>query len=130
MKSTLLFVAVITVSSLLGCSESTQPPMREVFVSLEVESAFQNDLVKLSVDGQTLLNSRISTNYVLSLAWSSGLQKISDAYHLLDFAVIEYGVREVYSIDVANDTSTITIRFDKSTKQIHFQQYKGILLRD
>jgi hypothetical protein len=113
-----------------GCTESTQSNANDVYVSFEVESAFQNDLVALLLDSKTLLESRVTTNYTVGLAWSSGLQKLSRDNHMLYFSVIEYGAHNTFDIDLTNDTSTVTINFDKSTKQIRFVQYKGILLRD
>jgi len=130
MKPMLVFLIALVLSWQSGCSESTQSTAKDVYVSLEVESAFQNDLVTLLLDSKTLLESRVTTNYTVSLAWSSGLQKLSNDNHMLYFAVIEYAAHNTYEINLANDTSTVTINFDKSTRQIRFQQYKGILLRD
>jgi hypothetical protein len=129
MKATLFSVIAFVVSWQSGCSEATQSTANEVFVSFEVESAFQNDLVTLHLDNETLLESRVTTNYSISLAWSSGLRRLSNDTHFLYFEAIEYGAQNGYRIDLTNDTSTVTINFDKSTKQIRFQQYKGRLLR-
>ena len=101
-----------------------------MYVSYEIESAFQNDLVKLVLDDKILLESRITTNYVLSLAWSSGLQKISKDDHILHFTMVEYGTEKNYRIDTTNDTSTVLMRFDKNTNQISIKQIKGRTLRD
>jgi hypothetical protein len=129
MKPVLLSFVALAVFLQSGCSESTQSTAKEVYVSFEVESAFQNDLVTLLLDSKTLMESRVTTNYSVGLAWSSGLQKLSNDNHVLYFAVIEYAAHSAYEIDLTNDTSTVTINFNKSTKQISFRQYKGILLR-
>jgi hypothetical protein len=130
MKQIFLSFIALAVLWQSGCSESTQSTAKDVYVSFEVESAFQNDLVTLLLDGNTLLESRVTTNYSVSLAWSSGLRKLSGDTHLLYFELIEYGARNGYRIDLTNDTSTVTINFDKSTRQISFRQYKGRLFRD
>ncbi|MCX6145539.1 MAG: hypothetical protein NTZ35_20215 [Ignavibacteriales bacterium] len=130
MKPILLSLIALAVFWQSGCSESTQPNAKEIFVSIEVESAFQNDLVRLHLNNETLLESRVTTNYSVSLAWSSGLRKLSNDTQFLYFEVTEYGANNGYRIDLTNDTSTVTINFDKSTRQIRFAQYKGILLRD
>ena len=130
MKSVLLSLIALAVFLQSGCSESTQPNAKEVYVSIEVESAFQNDLVTLLVDSKTLVEAQVTTNYTVDLAWSSGLQKLSNDNHMLYFAVVGYAAHNTYAIDLTNDTSTVTINFDRSTRQIRFAQYKGILLRD
>jgi hypothetical protein len=130
MKPKLLHLIVLAVLLQSGCSGSTQPNAKEVYVSIEVESAFQNDLVTLLLDSKTLIETRVTTNYSVDLAWSSGPQKLSNDNHVLYFAVVEYEAHKTYEIDLTNDTSTVTINFDRATKQIRFVQYKGILLRD
>lgn len=130
MRFVFLCSVTVLVSCQPGCRESAGPNSRDVFVSFEVESAFQNDFVTLLLDSKTLLESRVTTNYSIGLAWSSGLQKLSNDAHILYFAVNYYGAHNTYTIDLTNDTSTVTINFDRSTKMVRFQQYKGILLRE
>jgi hypothetical protein len=130
MKTIIFIVSLITLISQTGCKQTTESSSSGIFVSYEVESAFQNDSVKVALDDKTLLESRVTTNYTISLAWSSGLQKLSRDNHFLHFGVVEYGVQKDYRIDTANDTSTVLLRFDKSTKQISFQQIRGRIFRD
>ncbi|MCX6134295.1 MAG: hypothetical protein NTU47_10830 [Ignavibacteriales bacterium] len=126
----LVFLTLLAIFLQLGCHESTQPSLEEIAVLIELESAFKNDLVTLTLDNKMLLESRITTNDVLSLAWSSGFLKLSKESHSLHFAVVEFGAYVGYTIDLSNDTSTVAIGFDRSSKQIHLQQFKGRLLRD
>ena len=123
------FVAMM-VCLQLACTESTQPPAKRVLVVFEVGYSFQNDLVTLLLDDKPLLESRITTNDVLSLAWSSGFKELSNDSHSLFVALVEYGAHDTYKLDLSNDTSTVVINFDKPTRQIRFQQYKGRMLRD
>ena len=125
-----LIVCLLLVALHSGCRESTEPSAKDVYVAFDLESAFQNDLVTMLLDDKTLLESRITTNYTISLAWSTGLKKLSNDHHSLYVALLEYGVHNSYNVDLTNDTSTVAIRFNRSTNQITFQQYKGRLLRD
>jgi hypothetical protein len=125
-----VWLILAVVLSLSGCGESSTSPKKDVTVFFEVESDFRNDLVTLYLDYTTLLQSRITTDPVLSLAWSSGAQKISNDSHFLYFAVSEFGSHGGYSIDLKDDLSTVTINLDRSTKQVIFRQFKGRLLRD
>jgi hypothetical protein len=101
-----------------------------MYVNFEIESAFQDDSVEVNFDDTMLMKSRVTTNYTVDLAWSSGLQKLSRNDHLLRFAVIEYGVQKDYTLDVTNDTSTVLMDFNKDTKKIDIRQFKGSFLRD
>lgn len=114
----------------LACTESTQAPAKTVWVLFEVGYSFQNDLVTLLLDDKLLLESRITTNDVVSLAWSSGFRELSNDSHSLYFALVEYGVHDTYRIDLSNDTSTVIINYDKSIRQIRFDQFRGRRLRD
>lgn len=130
MNKIILIISFIFLGLLSGCEQYVEPASPDFFISLAVESDFQNDLVELSLDNLPVLKSRVTTNYTVSLAWTSGLLKLSRNNHELEFAVPEYGVKERYSIDVTNDTSTVLIRFEKNNKQILINQVKGIILRD
>jgi hypothetical protein len=130
MRTVPFIISLIIIISQTGCKHTTEPIVSDMYVNIEAESSFQDNAVKIIVDNQILLDSRITTNDVLSLAWSSGLQKLSRNHHTLQFTVIEYGIQKNYSIDNTNDTSTVLLRFDKVTKQISIQQIKGKILRD
>ena len=130
MKTVSFFIPLIILIFQTGCKQATEPVVSDMYVNFEVESSFQDNAVKIIVDDKILLDSRITTNDVLSLAWSSGLQKLSRDNHTLQFTVIEYGAQKNYSIDITNDTSTVLLRFDKVTNQISIQQIKGRMLRD
>lgn len=128
MKKLTLFSALLLLVFNTGCEQSTEPTSY-VYISFDVESNFQNDSVRLALDNQLLLNSPVTTNYSVSLAWSSGLKRLSKTFHRLHFSVVDYGIQKDYQVDVTNDTSTVLIHFYKSTKQIDFMQVKGIVRR-
>lgn len=130
MKFLIFTILIITLISYLGCEQTTGPSSSYIYVNDEIESAFQNDSVEVYLDNETILKSRVTTNYTISLAWSSGLQMLSKDYHLLQFKVVDYGVKMDYPVETSNDTSTVLLRFNKNTKQISIKQIKGILLRD
>lgn len=130
MKVIILFVLLTLLISQIGCKQTTEPTLSDMYVSYEIESAFQDDVVKVTLDDKILLESKVTTNYTISLAWSSGLQKLSRTNHIINFVVVEYGVQKDFNIDIANDTSTVLFRFNKSTKQISIRQIKGRVLRD
>jgi hypothetical protein len=129
MKKQLLFVSLMAVLSLTVCKHATEPVVPDMVVNIEVDSAFQDDFVRVVLDGKTLLESKVTTNYTVSLAWSSGLRKMTRDRHVLHFEVVEYAVQRNYTIDASNDTSTVVLLFDKNTKKIGIQQVKGLLLR-
>ena len=125
------FAGLIVIAVLLnGCKHSTEPTQPDIYVNYEIESAFQDDSVKLAVDNKILVESRVTTNYTISLAWSSGWQKLSRSNHTLHFSVVDYGIQKDYAIDTSNDTSTVFLRFNKNTNQIDIEQIKGMILRD
>ena len=129
MKKILFLIAFVILSLLNGCKHATEPQKPDIYVNYEIESAFQDDSVKLTLDDKVLVDSRVTTNLTINLAWSSGLQKLTRSNHTLHFSVPDYRVQRDYTIDTANDTSTVVLRFDKSTNQINIEQVKGMLLR-
>jgi hypothetical protein len=130
MKNIIFFVSLAILISLPGCNQATEPAASDIYVNFEIESAFQNDSVKVTLDEKILLESRVTTDYSVSLAWASGIQRLSRDCHILHFEVVEYGTQKDYGIDITNDTSSVLIRFDQISKQISIQQIKGRYLRD
>lgn len=130
MKYIIFLGLLIIPISQFGCEQTTEPEPSDIYVSYEIESAFQDDSVEMSLDKEVLLKSRVTTDYTISLAWSSGLQKLSRNNHKLHFAVVEYGAETDYLIDNTNDTSTVLLRFNKNINQISIKQIKGIYFRD
>jgi hypothetical protein len=129
MKTIAMFVIFITLLFQVGCKHATQPTLSKMYVSFDVESAFQNDSVKVVLDDNIILEARVTTNYSISLAWSSGLRQLSKESHKLNFSVIESGAENNYAVDATNDTSTVVISFNNSMKEISFGQRKGIIYR-
>ena len=130
MKTMMFIACVVLLTSQVSCKHATETPAPDMYVIYQVESAFQGDSVRLIVDDKILMQSRVTTNYTVDLAWSSELQKLSRDSHTLHFDVIQYDVQNDYRINIANDTSSILIRFNRDTKLISIEQVKGILLRD
>ena len=129
MKKITLLPALLLLMFNADCKHSTEPTAPDIYVSFDVQSTFQNDAVRLALDNKLLLDSPVTTNYSIALAWSSGLKKLSRTMHWLSFSVVDYGVQKSYQVDVTNDTSTVLVDFNKDTKQIRFQQMKGIIHR-
>ena len=130
MKVIKYFFALLLIILLNGCKykQTTEPIFSEnIYVSFDILTTFHNDSVQLALDDKILLDSTISTNNVLSLAWSSGLQRITRNNHILHLSLVEYKAQNYYMVDATNDTSTVLMFFDINTKQITFQQIKGKL---
>jgi len=126
-----IFIAfLLLLFSQSGCKQATEPKASDIYVNFEIEIDFHNDSVKVALDDKILLESRVTTDYTISLAWSSEFQRLSRAAHNLFFTVVEYDVQSHYLIDTTNDTSTVLLRFDKITKKISIHQIKGVVLRD
>ena len=125
MKLTILFISILILLLQFGCKQTTEPGTPDIYVSFEIEHTFENDSVNLSLDNNILLDSSITTNFMLGLAWSSRLRKLSRNNHQLNFSVVEYGAQKDYTVGTSNDTSTVLLRFDKQTNQISIEQIKG-----
>jgi len=125
MKLSFIFIALF--SLLAGCKQATETSP-DVFVIFDIQSDFQNDSVKLIVDNKTFLDSNISTNNLISLAWTSGLHKLTKDNHLMKFSMPILNSQKEFNIDTSNDTSTVIIRYHRSTNEIEISQVKGVVL--
>jgi hypothetical protein len=119
--------------TLFACNEQnqiTQTGQNEVYVNIEAESDFNNDSAKILLGNEALTESRITTNYTVNLAWSSGLRKISGNDCIIQCSLVEYGITRNFKIDTRYDTSTVTITLNRNSGQISFNQFSGLPYRD
>ncbi len=130
MKKTSLLLLFAIVIIQFGCEEYTEPEGKDIYIQIDVESAFQNDLIRVQLDDKILVETKVTTNYTISLAWSSGLQKLKEFKHTLFFSLIDFNIKKIFDIDLTNDTSTVVIRFNRDSKIITIEQFKGLLYRD
>ena len=83
------------------------------------------------MDGKILLDSSISTDQSVGLAWSSGLKSMSPGVHILNIFMADYDIDTNYYFTASpGDTSTIRVRFDKTSNDINIRQIEGRILRD
>lgn len=122
----IIFTAIV----LTGCVQTNEPGEQDYYISIDVESGFLNDAVKLTLDNSTLLNSMVSTDYTINLAWSSGLINLSGDGHILNFTVPGYTLQEDYTIESSYDTSTVIIELDKDSYRVNISQSEGLISRD
>jgi len=113
-----------------NCDLFTESSGKDVFVKFDIEFAFQNDSIRLLLDNKILVETNVTTNYTVSLAWSSGLQKLTSGNHIVRFFILNRGIQGQFSFFTSFDTSTVAIRLAPQTNQLSFQYFKGVLLRD
>jgi hypothetical protein len=133
MKTINFFLSGIIALVLFACDEPNQPAQtaqKEVYVNIEAESDYNNDSVKVMLDDEVLVESKITTNYTIGLAWSSGLRKISRNNCRIRCNLVEHGIVNNYEISTKFDTSTITIIFNRNSGQISFSQFRGLMYRN
>ena len=126
-----LMISALTGCTLLvgGCDHGTDPNGQSTILSIDLESDFQHDLVEVSLDGQTLTNSIMTTNDVLSLAWSTGPRTTPVGDHTVTVLVNGVFVNGRHQFTLA-DTTTLRVRYDRQKGELQFAEYKGMILRD
>ena len=108
--------------------KSTETVSGEALLAIDVEWYFDNDLIQVELDGEILHEGYVTTNYSISLAWSTR-DKYRIGAHRMKFIIPEKDLQESYAFILRN-TLTIRIRFDKEENKIDFEEYNGILMRD
>lgn len=107
----LIFISLILLSS-LGCQEDVQEPIYEIQIHLQ--GGFDNDIVELKFDGESVFKDKISTNNVLGIAtvFVVGTNKGS---HTLEVFTKEK--EALFAFKVKTDLS-IGINYDSDTQEI------------
>jgi len=123
----IIFTAVVLF--FFSCNEETinQPPPEssETLLSIQVDSHFDNDFVNLALNNINLLNSSVTTNYVVNIAWLKN-QMLPSGNHTIDFKMPDNGKERLHTFYL-QDTLSVIIYFRDS---IYFVDYHGLPLRD
>ena len=122
------FFFFLSICSVSTCKKSIETVSGEALLAIDVEWYFDNDLIQVELDGEILHEGYVTTNYSISLAWSTR-DKYRIGAHRMKFIIPEKDLQESYAFILRN-TLTIRIRFDKEENKIDFEEYNGILMRD
>ncbi len=129
MKTFALSLAFAVVALLFGCREDvTHPTQIEPVLAVELGNTFDNDSVSIQLDGTQLFSGTVTTNLTISAAWLSGPMKSTSGNHTVRVSIINEGVQSVQRVDV-QDTTTVVINYDRSSRAISFEQFDRLLMR-
>ena len=131
-------VLCCTVLSLLyfNCKKSTEPVIEKensfleyTVLAIELESHFDNDSVKIELNNEIILQKRITTNYTISLAWSTILIDYPTGNHTIKVTMPDENLSNIHNFKLS-DTLSVRIYYDTDNNQIEFLNTPGLILRD
>ena len=94
----------------------------QALLRVDLQSGFYKDSVRILIDNDVLLDSVVSTNAVLSLAWTSKNLTVNTGYY--KFSAIIFGECLFRETDFfIHDTSTVTINLSSNPDDIKFKIY-------
>jgi len=128
-QSYLFFGFIFLTTLFLGCKQSNDPSTSHALARIDIESDFQNDSIKVEFDSQSLFVGRVTTNYTVSEAWTSGRLDVVEGNHTIKLTVYTDSTTNQISTKI-QDTVVVAVRYDRHTKQIDFQMYHYWLMRD
>lgn len=97
---------------------------KEAYISIIATEEFINDPVRISLDGNTLVDKNLTTDNSIGVAWASGLKKYEESLTTIDTEVKDISLKKSFVFQL-KDTMTVTIRYDRIKKQIHYDTLKG-----
>jgi hypothetical protein len=113
-----------------GCkNNSVSPESEQSLLYIAAENGFNNDSVKIELNGRVLLNKSITTNYSVDLAWLSQSQILPQGNQSVKISIINDDIIDSCTINL-KDTVSLRINYDSKTRLITFSEYKGIIYRD
>jgi hypothetical protein len=111
-KSLLLLLIICASVSLNSCKKSVYN------VSIDVQSGFFHDKVRVFIDGEEFINSVYTTNELLGVAGSSDKKKIASGKHELKVIINESFI-QTENFSVSADLY-IGISFQKQPEKIYY----------
>lgn len=121
---------IILLVLMSGCkNNSVSPESEQSLLYIAAENGFNNDSVKIELNGRVLLNKSITTNYSVDLAWLSQSQILPQGNQSVKISIINDDIIDSCTINL-KDTVSLRINYDSKTRLITFSEYKGIIYRD
>ena len=123
------FFFFLSICSVSTCKKSIETVSGEALLAIDVEWYFDNDLIKVELDGSVLLEDRVTTNWSISAACFIPRKNYSFGVHVVKFILPEKGLQRSHFFNLKN-TLTILIRYDREENKISFSEYNGLIFRD
>ena len=112
-----------------ACGQPTSIDTKPAVLTIAAGEIFQNDSIQVKIDNDVMYSGRVSTNYSISAAWTSGLRDYSAGHHLIEFKIYNYNINDTFRFNL-EDTLTVLVRFNRQQRHISFDTYDGIIMRD
>lgn len=94
-------------------------------LSIDLQGGFDNDSVQVTLDGKELFSKNVTTNPLLSLAYSRRTS-VSDGRHKIKVLIINAGDTNETEF-MMQDTLTISVNYNKNTHEITFGFFNELL---
>lgn len=121
------FISIVFLSSCHKEDSVTNPANQDAYLSIIVGGDFQSDLVKVALNNDVLVDDTMLTNYSIAAAWTSGLKKMKAGQKTILAEMGNFNILASQEFTL-KDTLTVIVNYDRASKQLKFNFYKGFLL--
>ena len=121
------FISIVFLSSCHKEDSVTDPVNQDAYLSIIVGGDFQSDLVKVALNNDVLVDDTMLTNYSIAAAWTSGLKKMKAGQKTILAEMGNFNILASQEFTL-KDTLTVIVNYDRASKQLKFNFYKGFLL--
>jgi len=126
-------ILICITALILSCNEnsasSSEPPGDSGLLLIEVEHHFDNNVVQVALDGKTIISKKMTTNYSISLAWSTFKEYNINSTHRIDVALPHKHTSNSLTFTM-QDTLSIFIRYRPKENKIEFDTADLVIIRD
>jgi hypothetical protein len=116
---------ILVALCLSGCREIVDPPSGPPLFSIDLQSAFNRDTVRVTLDGAVIFQDTVTTSPLLGLGHRFSPQ-ISRGSHTLGIDILNGSVDRDTAFNFS-DTLTVAVNYDRTAARIMFTMYRSIL---
>jgi hypothetical protein len=123
------FILIASLFLLVSCKKETEEKQNsDAWFSVDLQSDFQNDSVRVTVDNNKVLDKRITTNMSLGLAEIVPCT-LTTGTHTIKIEMPEKSIAKDSTVDLQGDF-TFAVVYNNSISQLSFQVYHFRLFYD
>jgi hypothetical protein len=123
-------ISILLLFSFYSCKKDNVVQNNKDGVLLIIlEQDYKNDSVMVSFNNIEIARKRVTTNFSIDVAWSSGILIKPQALYSIFVANLDSGISKEFNFSL-KDTTEVDIRYDRQSNSFSYSVADHIFMRD
>lgn len=127
---TISIISILLLFSYYSCKKDNGlQNTKDGVLLIILEQDYKNDSVMVSLNKTEIGRKRVTTNFSIDVAWSSGILIKPQGLYAISVANLDSGISKEFNFTL-KDTTEVDIRYDRKTNSFSYSVADHIFMRD